>query len=141
MDYIIRQLRNDDYNKFLILINDFKETNFSYENFIETFNKIFINSSIWVIEKNDELIATGTILFEYKFIRNISKISHLEDICVSKKYRNQNYGKILINHLIQISKENGCYKVILDCFDELEEFYKKNEFKKNGIQMSIYFDK
>jgi glucosamine-phosphate N-acetyltransferase len=139
MDYIIRKLEKDDYEKYILLINDFSETKFSNEDFIKILDKININSDIWIIEKNNEFIATGTILYEYKFIRNISKVSHIEDVCVSKKYRGKNYGTILMNYLIEESKKNNCYKVILDCVDKLEFFYEKSKFKKNGIQMAIYF--
>ena len=135
----IRILNKDDYSQYLNLINIFRETSFTKEDFITNLLKINNNSNIWVIELNNKLIATGTLLYEYKFIHNISKIAHIEDIWVDNNYRGKNYGKILINHLIGEAKKENCYKVTLYCKEELEKFYKSCNMEKNGIQMAIYF--
>lgn len=136
-NYIIRELNENDYEKYLLLINHFRESYFTKDIFLETLNIIQRNSSIWVIELDKKLIATGTILYEYKFIRNICKLGHIEDICVSNNYRGQNFGKILINYLISECKRNNCYKITLDCLENLEKFYGYNGFEKTGIQMTI----
>jgi glucosamine-phosphate N-acetyltransferase len=138
-EYIIRELNENDYEEYLKLINEFRQTYFTKNKFIEILNKIRNNSNIWVIEKDNKLISSGTIIYENKFIHNVSKIAHLEDIIVSKEYRGFGYGEKLISYLIEESKKNKCYKVILDCDESLEKFYKKNNFKKNNIGMSIYF--
>ena len=64
-----------------------------------------------LIELNNKLIATGTLLYEYKFIHNISKISHIEDICFDNNYRGKNYGKILVNYLIDEAKKKIVIKL------------------------------
>jgi glucosamine-phosphate N-acetyltransferase len=140
MEFIkLRVINDNDYKQYFELINIFRETNFTEEEFINNLLRINNNSNIWVIELNNKLIATGTILYEYKFIHNISKIAHIEDICVHTDYRGKNYGKILINHLIEEAKKENCYKVTLYCKEELEKFYKSCDMDKNGIQMVIYF--
>lgn len=138
-DFIIRELNNNDYEEYLKLINEFRETYFTKNKYIEILNKIKNNSNIWVIEKDNKLISSGTIIYEDKFIHNISKIAHIEDIIVLKEYRGLGYGEKLISYLVDESKKNKCYKVILDCDESLENFYKKNNFKRNNIGMSIYF--
>ena len=140
MDYNIRKLNENDYEKYLKLINNLRLTKFSKEDFLNTLQKININSSIWVMELNNELISTGTILYEHKFIHNISKLAHIEDICVDEKYRGQKYGTELINYLVEEAKKNGCYKVNLYCDEKLQKFYEKSNFDKKGIQMAIYFE-
>jgi len=140
MDIIkIRILNKDDYSQYFDLINIFRKTFFTEEEFINNLLKINNNSNIWVIELNNKLIATGTLLYEYKFIHNISKIAHIEDICVNNNYRGKNYGKILVNYLINEAKKENCYKVTLYCKEDLEKFYKSCNMEKNGIQMVIYF--
>lgn len=136
---IIRKLNENDYESFKILINDFRITHFTKDEFINRLNLINKNSEIWVIEYNKELISCGTIIYEYKFIRNLCKLAHIEDICVLQKYRNKGIGKILIDHLVNITQNNNCYKITLYCEDNLEKFYSKSEFEKKGIQMAIYF--
>jgi glucosamine-phosphate N-acetyltransferase len=85
-------------------------------------------------------MATGTILYETKFIHNISLYAHIEDIYVDETYRKHSIGKLLVEHLVNEAKRKKCYKIILDCSESLESFYKKNNFNKNGIQMVIYTD-
>jgi glucosamine-phosphate N-acetyltransferase len=137
-NYIIRFLNKNDYDKYYILINNFQKTIFSKEDFCTILDKIKDNTEIWVIEYNNELVATGTILYEYKFIHNISLYSHIEDICVNENFRGMRYGTILMDYLVNRSKDRGCYKIILDCKENLEYFYNKSGFKKNGLQMVIY---
>lgn len=132
-----RILTINDYIQFKILINDFRETNFtefSFKNFIENEKNI----SIYVLEENNNMLAAGTILFERKFIHNMSLYGHIEDIIVKKEHQKKGYGKLLINKLIDVCKTNHCYKILLDCSNELVPFYEKCGFKLNSNQMVIY---
>lgn len=136
---IFRRLEKTDYIEYLRLISIFRETYFTEEQFITTLNNIeSANSEIWVLCVDNKLIGTGTLLFENKFIRNISKIAHIEDICVDSSYRGQGYGTKLIDFLIEHAKTKGCYKITLYCKQELENFYELNGLKRNGIQMALY---
>ena len=65
--YIIRKLTKNDYENYLVMINNFRETTFTHLQFIETLKYIENFSEIWVIELEKEIIATGTIIFEKKF--------------------------------------------------------------------------
>ena len=132
-----RILNSTDYIQFKELINDFRKTNFSefsFKNYIEAEKNI----SIYVLEENNKLLAAGTILFERKFIHNISLYGHIEDIIVKKEYQKKGYGKLLIKNLIDVCKTNNCYKILLDCSDNLISFYEKCGFKLNSNQMVIY---
>ena len=138
-DIKIRILNENDYEEYFRLINIFRETSFTKDDFLSNLLNIGYNSNIYVLELNNTLIGTGTILYEYKFIHNISKIAHIEDICIDNNHRGKNYGKTLIHYLINIAKKINCYKVTLYCTEELENFYNSCNMKKNGIQMAIYF--
>ena len=132
-----RILTINDYIQFKILIKDFRETNFtefSFKNFIENEKNI----NIYVLEENNNMLAAGTILFERKFIHNMSLYGHIEDIIVKKEHQKKGYGKLLINKLIDVCKTNHCYKILLDCSNELVPFYEKCGFKLNSNQMVIY---
>jgi glucosamine-phosphate N-acetyltransferase len=41
--------------------------------------------------------------------------------------------------LKEIARKEGCYKVILNCAEKNEEFYKKCGFQRKEIQMAYYF--
>jgi predicted GNAT family N-acyltransferase len=135
----IRKLNKDDYEQYTIILNDFRETVFTREDFINTLDKINKCSDIWILEINNEIVSIATILYEYKFIHNISKLGHIEDVCTLKKYRGFGYSTILINYIINEAKKEECYKITLYCNENLEKFYNKNNFEKKGIQMAIYY--
>ena len=137
--YIIRKLNVSDYEKYLNLINQFRSTIFTLEEYKETLSKIEKNSTIRVIDDNNELIGTTTIIYEYKFISNIVKLAHIEDVCIDKNHRNKGIGNLLINFVVNEANKENCYKIILDCDENLENFYKKSGLEKKGIQMAKYF--
>jgi len=138
--FIIRKLNKNDFKEYNLLLNHFRPTTFTENNFIKTLESMEKqNSDIWVIDLDGRLIGTGTILYEHKFIHNISKIGHIEDICINTNYRGKGFGQLLINYLIEEVKTNMCYKVTLYCEEGLEKFYKSAELEKKGIQMSKYF--
>lgn len=134
---IIRRLDKNDYERFLFLINQFRETYFTEKDFILTLDKIENNSEIWIIEIDNKIIASATIIFEYKFIFDISCLAHIEDVIVDINYRRKGYGKILINYLTKIAKNNNCYKITLDCNDTNINFYNACDFEKRGNQMCL----
>jgi glucosamine-phosphate N-acetyltransferase len=135
-DYIIRKLTENDYIEYLELINEFRPSQFTEDQFKNTLKIINLNSDIFVIELNTKLIATATIIFEHKFIHNISKYSQIEDVCVKAEFRKNGYGKILINYLIEVSKNNNCKKINLVCNNDIIKFYESCNFDEKGIQMS-----
>lgn len=134
---IIRRLDKNDYERFLFLINQFRETYFTEKDFILTLDKIEKNSEIWIIEIDNKIIASATIIFEHKFIFDISCLAHIEDVIVDSNYRRKGYGKILINYLTEIAKKNNCYKITLDCNDTNINFYNACDFERRGNQMSL----
>lgn len=136
---IFRKLSVDDYHPFLELIRDFRDTTFTEDEFIYHFHKIKHNSDIYVVERDNKLIATGTIIYETKFIFNICTLAHIEDICVKVEHRNNGLGKYMLSKLIDVAKENKCYKVTLDCSDTNVAFYEKCNFEKRGNQMTVFF--
>ena len=139
MEYTIRALTNTDYTNYLQLINQFRSTTFTEEEYKNILNQIHENSTIWVIEYKQELIGTATLIYEYKFIRNIVKLAHVEDVCIDHRYRHNGFGTLLLKFLVNEATNQNCYKIILDCDETLEHFYNKSGFKKNGIQMANYF--
>lgn len=137
---IFRKLKINDYEEFLSLINDFRKTYFTKEDFIKNFYFISQSSDIYVLEYNNKLIACGKLLYERKYINNICTLGHIEDVCVKEGYRKYGLGKLIITKIVERSKENGCYKVTLNCLDYNVAFYKKCNFEKSGNQMTIYFN-
>ncbi len=91
------------------------------------------SSVIWVYEEGEQLLATGTIIYETKFIYNTCIYAHIEDICVRASHRRQGLGKKLVAHLIDQARH--CYKITLDCADENIKFYESCGLERRGNQM------
>ena len=135
----IRTIETSDYDKgYLELLSQLTDTPFLTR---EEFNKILqnINSEIYVIEKDNKIVASGTLLIEKKIIHKGGLVGHMEDIVVDKSNRGDKLGQKIVNFLINKAKEKGCYKIIADCKDELLAFYQKTGYERRGIQIAYYF--
>ena len=128
-----RKLKVNDYARYLDLINEFRHTQFTEEQFVETFKNIEKSSDIWIYEENDIFLATGTIIYEYKFIMNTCIYAHIEDVCVRETHRRRGLGKLLIKHLIAQAKNS--YKITLDCSNDNMKFYESCGLERRGNQM------
>lgn len=135
-DYEIRKLNKNDYDLYIELINEYKKTSFTEEEFVDALTDIKKISEIWVIEEDGNIIATGTIIYEIKFSFNLAKIARIEDIYVKKESRNNNFGKIIMHHLMKQAKKNDCFKIVLEATPETSEFYLKCGYKQKNIQMT-----
>ena len=110
------------------------------EEFINKVNEISKIGTIvvcYIPNIDIKIIGSGTIIYEPKIIHGGKSVGHIEDIIVDKNYRDKGIGKYILNMLVELAK-NKCYKVILDCKEDLLDFY-SNGFNKNGIQMAKYF--
>lgn len=88
--------------------------------------------------KKITVIGTGTIIFEPKLIHEGRYAGHIEDIVVHEDYRGYGIAKNILKKLKDEAVDKYCYKIILDCKDDLCEFYSKNGFEKHGAQMKLY---
>uniref|UniRef100_A0A6C0DR42 N-acetyltransferase domain-containing protein n=1 Tax=viral metagenome TaxID=1070528 RepID=A0A6C0DR42_9ZZZZ len=108
--------------------------------FFENIVKINAMGKIIVAIEENKIIATGTIIIEPKILRGGMSVGHIEDIVVTEKYRGKGIAQELVEQLKQYGFTKNCYKIILDCKENLEPFYKKSGFSHIGIQMGVYFE-
>eukprot|EP00850_Spirogloea_muscicola_P011182 SM000068S20614 [mRNA] locus=s68:591881:593238:+ [translate_table: standard] len=96
---------------------------------------------ILVIEDTalDRIVATGTVLIEYKILRQCGKVGHVEDVVVAEDMRGRHLGQRILAALDEYAKDAGCYKVILDCNEANVPFYDKCGYKRKEFQMAKYF--
>ena len=88
------------------------------------------------IEK-DKLVGIISVFIERKLIHNLGKVAHIEDLVVDKDDRGKNIAQKLINKCIEYAKSQNCYKIILNCNENLIKFYEKNNFYNAGYQMRM----
>jgi glucosamine-phosphate N-acetyltransferase len=134
---ILRGLQQSDYVQYLALINEFRPTSFTESQFQQVLPQIQQSSKIWVLEHEGELIATATVQYETKFIFNICKMAHVEDVCVKESFRKHGLGKKIIHHCVEDARSEGAYKITLDCADNTIPFYRACGFETRGTQMTI----
>jgi glucosamine-phosphate N-acetyltransferase len=94
---------------------------------------------VLVRSSDGKVMGAATLLVEEKFIHDCGRVGHIEDVVVSRDLRGGGYGKKLIDCLLSLAKELGCYKVILDCDENNVPFYEKCDMVKKGIQMALYY--
>jgi len=92
---------------------------------------------IYVAVHHDKVIGAATLVIEQKFIRRGALCGHIEDVAVHPDHQGEGIGSRLVERLIGIAKHRGCYKVILDCSEELIPFYKKLGFKESERHMRL----
>uniref|UniRef100_A0ACD5YGQ1 Uncharacterized protein n=1 Tax=Avena sativa TaxID=4498 RepID=A0ACD5YGQ1_AVESA len=85
------------------------------------------------------LAAAGAVLVERKFIRRCGTVGHVEDVVVDAAARGRGLGERVVRRLVEHAKGRGCYKVILNCTQELTGFYAKCGFVEKNVQMGLYF--
>lgn len=136
---IFRRLEKKDYDKnYLELLKQLTVVgDISKEKYEATFDKI--GAEVWVVEFEGKIIASVSLLLEQKVIHECGIVGHLEDVVVDRDYRKYGMGKFIIERIIKIARERGCYKLIGDCKSELLGFYEKNGFESKCVQISIYF--
>lgn len=134
----IRKLTStsNDYESYVQLYRE-NGSSFTYEQFTKCYNEVHNReeSGVWILERNNQIIGTATLILETKFIHNISRIAHIEDMFISKDYRHLGCGKILIEHLIEKADSLGCYKIICVCRDKIIPFYEKCGMNVRGAFM------
>jgi len=133
-----RSIKKEDLDYVFPLLNQLTEIDYSlrdknkcWDNFV---NNSSSNSIVGIY--NNQIIAYGSIVIENKIRGEFA--GHIEYIVVDKKVRGKNIGVRLIEELVKIGKNKGCYRITLTCNQSLIKFYNKNGFKINNISMKKF---
>ena len=139
-EIIIREIEEDDLkNGFLETLDFLRNTSDLDKNKAnEILKKIKQNPNhiIYVAIDNKKVVGSTTLLIEQKFIHDGGLVGHIEDVVVRKDYEGNGIGIKLVTSLLERAKEKNCYKTILDCKDDVKQFYERIGFKResNGMR-------
>lgn len=147
---LARALRLSDYEKgYLELLSQLTDVgNVSRHHFQERFFEMKESNSVrehYVIIVIEDLYAgkvvgTSTLFLEMKFIHDCAMRGRLEDVAVLDSYRGRKIGERIVEIIIGLARDVfGCYKLSLDCKDELIRFYEKNKFSPGSNMLCIRF--
>lgn len=138
---ILRALRRDDYfHGFLGLLSqltvvgdvsqaEFEQRFDAMQSCASTYFTMVIYDTVM-----DRVAAALTVVHEQKFIRQCGARGRIEDVVVDEKYRGKRLSKILLDFGCQLAKVLGCYKLSLECKDDLRALYEQFEFRLEDKQ-------
>ncbi|CAG2112916.1 unnamed protein product [Medioppia subpectinata] len=146
---VLRPLRCDDYSRgFLDLLSQLTQVGDIDEKlFNERFKQMKNNGNYYVTVVEDvttsRVICSATLFTEYKFIHNAAMRGRIEDVVVDGEYRGHGLGLLIIETLKLMARSLDCYKLTLDCRDEMIEWYSRLGFiavPTRSNMLTIRFD-
>lgn len=142
---LIRQANKNDIDKNLLklYIDGFymhynkRKDIFSYKGIEELKNNLIdmlenSNEVLFVIEKNENIIGYAALQIKDKNTKSI----WIDEIIIDNNYRNNGYGKRLIDEILKFAKENKCQRIELNCWsfnDNALKFYDKLGFNPQRV--------
>jgi len=139
-EIIIREIEEGDLEKGFLETLDFlrNASDLDKNKANEILKKIKQNSNhiIHVAVDDNKIVGSTTLLVEQKFIHDGGLVGHIEDVVVRKDYEGRGIGIKLVTSMLERAKEKNCYKTILDCNDDVKQFYERIGFKResNGMR-------
>lgn len=124
------------------LLSQLTDCKYNEFDFIKQFEEIEKNKNIHIYIAYNKLIgvyAIGSLNILPKFIHDCKNVGQIEDIVIDKNLHNEGIGKLLINFLTDIAKQNNCYKIILNSLEKNKKFYEKLGFISNQYQFEKRF--
>ena len=136
----IREIRENDLENGFLETLDFlrKVSDLDKNKAKEILEKIKQNSNqiIQVAIDDKKIVGCITLLIEQKFIHDGGLVGHIEDVVVRTDYERKGIGMKLVTSMLEYAKRKNCYKKILDCKDDVKQFYERIGFKheSNGMR-------
>ena len=136
----IREIRENDLENGFLETLDFlrKVSDLDKNKAKEILEKIKQNPNqiIQVAIDDKKIVGCITLLIEQKFIHDGGLVGHIEDVVVRKDYEGKGIGMKLVTSMLEYAKRKNCYKTILDCKDDVKQFYERIGFKheSNGMR-------
>ena len=135
----IREIRENDLENGFLETLDFlrKASDLDKSKAKEILEKIKQNSNqiIQVAIDDKKIVGCITLLIEQKFIHDGGLVGHIEDVVVKKDYEGKGIGMKLVTSMLEYAKRKNCYKTILDCKDDVKQFYERIGFKHESDGM------
>ncbi|CAB3398536.1 unnamed protein product [Caenorhabditis bovis] len=125
----VRPLNSNDFsNGYLELLSQLTTVgDVSREKFMERFESMMNTNPksyyITVIEDeaSGKVVASASLVLEWKFIHEAGSRGRIEDVVTSKDYRGRNFSSFLNALLVSLAKSLGVYKMSLECVESLME--------------------
>lgn len=93
------------------------------------------NHVILVAERAGRVIGATTLLIEPKFIHDGGLVGHIEDVSVRGGEQGEGAGSALVRAAVAEARSAGCYKVVLECSEDLVPFYERLGLSRHSVSM------
>ncbi len=144
MDPVIRPLRRADLGAgFLESLDSLRSASgMDRETAMRVMDAIEANDghTTLVAERDGRIVGTVTLLIERKFIHDGGLVGHIEDVAVRKGHQRDGIGGALVRAAIAEARRAGCYKVVLECSDDLVPFYEGLGLSRHSVSMRCDLD-
>lgn len=98
---------------------------------------------IYVYEENETVV--GYVIFEIQIILKSQQLKgeeriYISNLCVDENCRHRGIATKLFNYVVDLAKNNGCYNVVLCCWDfndGARKFYEKLGMKPQRTIMEL----
>jgi len=133
--YKVRCLEITDYDKgYLDLLTNLTLVGeLTKEAFELQFRKMQASGMYYIVVVEDistcTVVATSTLLVEHKFIHCAANRARIEDVVVSPHHQGKQLGKLLLDTMVLLAQQLNCYKISLDCNEQMQGFYTKFNLK------------
>ena len=140
--YEIRELRAADLgNGFVETLGNLSDTGGlspgTAREILRTIRRAGLYHVLVAVGTDGQVVGATTLLVEKKFIHGGGLVGHIEDVAVRRGYEGRGIGGSVVKAAVQMAEELGCYKVILDCREEVEAFYAKLGFSRHDLGMRL----
>lgn len=130
-NFVCRPLQSDDFSRgFISLLQQLTsvgsvgESDFKRRfQLLKKCQGTYYHTVIVDTEKSDQIIASASLVVEKKFIHDCANRGVIEEVIVSNEYRGKSLGKQIVKILVELGKQLGCYKITLNCNDQMLRFY------------------
>jgi GNAT superfamily N-acetyltransferase len=146
---IVRQALEKDIPRILEL---YRQLSFHPEDYhvpplyevIKAFRKIeeYPGYKLLVAEDSGNVVGTTVLAVLPGFAHGTSPFGVVEYVVVDEAYRSRGIGKLLMESVIALAKEAGCYKIMLTSDvrrERAHKFYKSLGFEASAHGFRLYF--
>lgn len=141
--FLIRPLSVNDFHRgYIDLLRQLTECGtITFPAFKEQFQRMKKSSDTYytfVVEDfrtDNQIVGSATLVCEKKFIRQLANRGRVEDVVIHDRARGQQLGKLLITLITRFARDHcACYKVSLECKDDLVKFYQQFSYRHEDQQ-------
>ena len=109
---------------------------------IEKFEKMktYPDYTLYVAEYNDEIAGTFAVLIMDNLAHRGEPSSIVEDVVIRRDLQGKGIGREMMKFAMKISRQKGCYKMVLSSHlrrENAHKFYESLGFKKHGYSFTV----